>query len=490
MTCAWRDEVLKPEAQQDAALLAHASGCVECSARIGRLHEAYALLSADAPAWTRTDRVRLWARIEEHRERDRGPLAPVLLASLLAAGSLVALTMVGVRAFSHDEKPAALEAVGPVAEASTLEAGARVLPARAKVLLEGVQLEVQRASRVTLPLSSAGRALLLEDGSIELRVSLERPAAFEVITPAARIRAIACELSVDVSASGLRVAVTSGDAQVTVAGELRSLEAGEVLDLPSPLARQDGAHAATSAPTPAGASSSPRAPRSRAETETETETETKTEAGAAAEARAAGARAEPSPPPVPGKAGEVSATPPIAAQVADARALLGRDNLRAAELAAALAVRYPESVEALLVAADAHRRREAWSRADRAYAQAIAHPRAGEFLEEALFRRAEILVKLQRDREALALLSEAKSRATTAFVVPERIALEVTLLLRAHDPARAALALDSVAGATDRVLDQPRRETARALSVAIVAARRRGDVSETQALERALESLR
>lgn len=475
MTCALRDQVLKPEAQRDAALLAHASGCVECSARLGRLHEAYAVLSADAPAWTRVDRVRLWARIDERRERERGPLAPVLLASLLAAGSLVALAMVGVRAFSQAEKPAALEAVGPVAEPSALEARARMLPARAKVLLEGVQLEVQRASRLTLPVSSAGRALLLEEGSIELSVRLERPAAFEVITAAARIRAIACELSVDVSPSGLRVGVTSGDAQVMVAGEVRSLEAGEQLDLPSPLARQDAAHPANDAPTPAGVSSPPRAARPRVE----------------AVVGAAAPPADPSPPPpVPAEAAEVPAAPPIAAQVAGARALLGRDNLRAAELAAELAVRYPESVEALLVAADAHRRSEAWSRAEQAYARAIAHPRAGEFLEEALFRRAEILVKLERDREALALLLEAKTRATTAFVVPERVALEVTLLLRAQEPARAALALDRVAGATDRVLDQPRLETARALSLAIVAARRRGDVSEAQALERALDSLR
>jgi tetratricopeptide (TPR) repeat protein len=134
--------------------------------------------------------------------------------------------------------------------------------------------------------------------------------------------------------------------------------------------------------------------------------------------------------------------------LSEARALLDSDASGAARMAGSLVDRgaAPEvEVEALLVLADAERRRGDPARAAGLYRRVVEHAHGAPFAEEALYNCASLL-SASGDREgALAVLTEAEQRVGIGALGPERSSLEAELHLSAGERGRARTALERAA---------------------------------------------
>jgi hypothetical protein len=181
---------------------------------------------------------------------------------------------------------------------------------------------------------------------------------------------------------------------------------------------------------------------------------------------AAPAAAAPTPAPAP------PPPPPIPAdrarrEVQEARALVGKDDLRARAIAERVLAQRSggtDEVEALLIAGDLRRRSGEAEEAERFYGRAAEHPAGESFAEEALLRRAAMLAELGRADRALAVLAECQARVGRGALSSERAALAARVHLMRGAPAEAAAALEGLGSAPDRTLDRARIEVARRLA--------------------------
>lgn len=129
--------------------------------------------------------------------------------------------------------------------------------------------------------------------------------------------------------------------------------------------------------------------------------------------------------------------------LSEARALLDSDATGAARIAGSLVDQgaAPEvEVEAILVLADAERRRGEAAKAAELYRRVAEHARGGAYAEEALYKCASLLGAAGDASAALTALADAETRVGAGAIGPERASLEAELLLGAGQRARAAAA--------------------------------------------------
>lgn len=129
--------------------------------------------------------------------------------------------------------------------------------------------------------------------------------------------------------------------------------------------------------------------------------------------------------------------------LSEARALLDSDATGAARIAGSLVDQgaAPEvEVEAILVLADAERRRGEASKAAELYRRVAEHARGGPYVEEALYKCASLLGIAGDTSGALTALADAETRVGVGAIGPERASLEAELLLGVGQRARAAAA--------------------------------------------------
>lgn len=150
--------------------------------------------------------------------------------------------------------------------------------------------------------------------------------------------------------------------------------------------------------------------------------------------------------------------------LATARALIGKDDQRASEIADRVLAEKPraeDEVEALIVAADARRRSGRLQEAELRYGRVIDHPAGKDFAEEAALRRASLLAELGRTDEAVRVLESAQERFASGVLSPERVALLAHLHFVRGELIAAA---DLIEGSgNDWVLDPVRLAVAGAL---------------------------
>jgi hypothetical protein len=129
--------------------------------------------------------------------------------------------------------------------------------------------------------------------------------------------------------------------------------------------------------------------------------------------------------------------------LSEARALLDSDATGAARIAGSLVDQgaAPEvEVEAILVLADAERRRGEAAKAAELYRRVAEHARGGAYAEEALYKCASLLGAAGDASAALTALADAETRVGVGAIGPERASLEAELLLGTGQRARAAAA--------------------------------------------------
>jgi len=148
-----------------------------------------------------------------------------------------------------------------------------------------------------------------------------------------------------------------------------------------------------------------------------------------------------------------------------ARALVRHDAAGARRVAKAVldgAVEARDEVDALAVIADAHRRSGEPREAAAYYARVAEHPAGAAYAEEALLRRARMLLQVRDYDGALHALATAKRRYSAGDLAPERCAAEAQVWLTKARTLRAADVVESCSGASLSVQDV-RRAVADAL---------------------------
>lgn len=414
MSCPHLDQHLRPDLDREAkvALSRHAEVCPECQHRLEVRREAYAILASDIPPLTPRAQAARWAKIEAATQGASRPSFGLWGWGLgVAAGLLVAAVLLRP---ALDLSPVA-PAPGPSQPSET-----RLLAGQRWTVGE---LELLAHSDATLrfPGGPQARRILIEVGDLELSASAAPP-GWSVETPHGHFKLIGAQVRLDVSPARSRGVVTRG--QVELGADHRGIEWDRPL-----------ATVAPAAPPPA----------------------------APAEV---GARPSPAPPAAPGPERASGASAARHRRVLqEARALIGRDDQRAVQIAEEVLARRPDAqseVVALMIAADGWRRRGGAREAAEYYRQAIEHPAGPPFAEEASLRRATLLVELQRGDEALRTLEAARDRGQGSLA-PERSALTARLLWERGRTEEAAEVLLNEP-AVDRVLEEPRLRVAEAIA--------------------------
>lgn len=153
-------------------------------------------------------------------------------------------------------------------------------------------------------------------------------------------------------------------------------------------------------------------------------------------------------------------------EIQRARAMVGEDAVEAGRVAQAALTRARDAVDqvdALAVIADAHRRSGQLAEAARVYGRIAAHPAGQAYAEEALLRRARVLLSLKDGNGALDAVNEAQRRFPNGTLAPERCAVQARIWLHLDQPARAA---DVLLGCPSETLgvQEILQDTARALT--------------------------
>lgn len=134
------------------------------------------------------------------------------------------------------------------------------------------------------------------------------------------------------------------------------------------------------------------------------------------------------------------------ADLTRARALVVDDAPRARQLAKGVLEREaagPEEVEALAVLADIHRRSHEYALAAEFYERVAKHASGRSYAEEALLRRARMLLAIDAPEPALDALADAARRFAGGPLEPERIAVAARAWLAKGDSDRAIELLES-----------------------------------------------
>lgn len=158
-------------------------------------------------------------------------------------------------------------------------------------------------------------------------------------------------------------------------------------------------------------------------------------------------------------------TPSPRQELTRARALVRHDAAGARRLARAVLsgpVAGPEEVDALAVIADAHRRSGEPEEAADYYGQVAVHPAGASYAEEALLRRARMLLQVRDFEGALRALATARQRFSPGDLQPERCAAQAQVWLTRGRALRAAEVIEACPG-TSLAVQDVRRDIARAI---------------------------
>lgn len=396
MSCRSRELLLDPRAPDREALLAHAATCAECSSLLALQAETNARLAAPVEGLDAIARARVWEKIDAAREeRPRSFewrwLAPIAAAAVIAGVLLL---------WPKDQ----------------VEPGQWIDYAAAEVVeLEGAKLAVKTPAKIAYSNVALGRELRVFRGTLEVDASWTTPPPLDVETPHARILALGAKYRLDVQKDRTTIEVESGEARIMENGVERVLTAGQRAELGVVVAQVEKIE--------------------------------RVEEIAPAETAIEQPVPEDRPRPAPKKKQQS-----VEDAITEARAMVGKDDRRAVQLAEAVLERHPQpaaQIEAMMIAADAHRRAGELTVAQRRYAQVVGHSAAGAYREEAILRRAAVLADLGRSEEAIALLANAPAGGNLR---PERAALEARLRLERGDLDGAQRVLKTVEASNDRVL--------------------------------------
>lgn len=425
MTCAQHERIWLLESEQFSGeqarvLFEHAAGCADCGGALAAIRAARSAGRSHVPVAAPAARARILAAVEGGGDpgifaRWRGPL-------WVFAGAAAAVAIVEVATLpapSRGSAPAAVAVVdaknsaavegASVAEASVADAKNSAAPGetahRARIAVAGGSALLGEGAIAELVPDSELTALSLSSG--EITVELEEGRAIEVITADARVKVIGGRTVIAHRRARTGVAVASGTAKAWPKGALtpRVIHAGEKSEL-APLEDADF------------------------------------------------------PPPRTGRN--------LDAALQEAKAALVTDAPRAAVLAERVLVAVPKTTqqeaEALVILADAERRRGRLAASAELYSKVAAHPRGRSFAEEALLQRALILARTDQASEVLATLAIAAEQFPRGATAPERAALAADMYLRKREPLRAAEEIERAAslGRSLKLLER-RLEVARAL---------------------------
>lgn len=405
-----------------SAFTEHASACEECGRMLRRMDDAVRLLRADEVSpLPPGKRVELLSAVEAKAGRRPRPL---LWVAPLAVAAIVAAVMLFPKS-APDPRPRVI--AGPVTIASgalvdgALIQGAAKAGAGARIRFSEAELSVLDAA----DLSFTVEAVEMVRGEICFEVAqVDRAAPFAVQTPLARIEVVGTRFTLAVSRERTEVTVDRGRVRVIpMDGSPRILDAGGALTVERPVAAVP-----PPPPAPPSVAPPPRPPPKK----------TPPKKTRKAKKKRAEVRSKSSP-------------RRQAERLDEARRVVRKDAARARALAEGVLEEKPAPVleiGALLVLADAHRRSGDAIEAAAAYAKVAGHPKGGPYVEEALYRRAQMLAA--RDPEAaLAALAQAAARTGAGSLGPERAVLEARLRLDRGDVSGAAAAVE---GREDRTL--------------------------------------
>jgi hypothetical protein len=154
------------------------------------------------------------------------------------------------------------------------------------------------------------------------------------------------------------------------------------------------------------------------------------------------------------------------ARVVEARTWVDRDRTKAIAMAEDVLKTEPEPeirVMAEMVLADALRLDGHLERAATTYGAVAESTQAGAFLEEAMFRQAQLLAQLEHGVEALSILKQADAKIAGGLLLPERTVLAIDLHLASGRVEEAARVLENTNGPRTRALERAAQRVAEAL---------------------------
>ncbi len=482
MSCVYTSEIfsLGADPVASAMLERHAVTCPDCGPALQTLRSAATTLDAFQPTAALGARARIWRGIAQGGPAKETPrwVWPLGI-SALAAGALVAV-LIG----RPSSAPPPLTLVK--GELRLLDAPAGATPVRG--LPQEAWVKTSKASTMDLgsatletKVGSIVRLAEVAPHNVELRLfrgdaalNVDRLAPTEVLmvtTRQARIQAFSSRVLVQATDRETVVRVQDGRVLVYREGENKPvmLFPGQTLTVGAASAPAASAAGAAAAPVTAGAEPVVREPVALKEPVALTEPLAAQPVVVAAKP----SRALPAPPPVtsvaraapsaelvppPAASPEAAAqnppsAPPApltdsAAQLSRARKALESDAPKAAELANEVLSARPDAkmeVAALLVLADAERRRGATQTAADLYARVAKHPAASAFAEEALLQSASLLSELGDATGALAALAQAAFNYADGPLAPERARLEADIELSRGRVGAAVRALERAA---------------------------------------------
>lgn len=499
MSCAYTSEIFSLGADPAASALLerHAATCPDCGPALTALRSAAKTLNTFQPSAALGARARIWRGIEQGGPRAETPrwVWP-LGASALAAGALVAVV---IGRPSAAPQPTLVAGEVRLLDADPAAAPAKGLPKEAWVKTSKASTMDLGSATLQTKVGSIVRLAEVAPGNLELRLfrgdaalTVDRLTPTDVLmvtTRQARIQAFSSRVLLQATDRETVVEVQDGRVLVYREGETKPvmLLAGQVLRVAaaagnaavssavgdSAAARNSAAGdlAAAGGSATAGSAGAVVAPATAPIAPIATEPVALTEPLAAAPTVlpakaprsppvATVTRSSPSPEPAPpvavgSAAPEVPAAPPAPASGADSAAQLSRarkalesDAPKAAELATEVLSARPDAkmeVAALLVLADAQRRRGATQDAAELYARVARLPAASAFAEEAWLQSASLLNELGDRGGALAALAQADAKYSDGPLAPERARLEADIQLRQGHVEAAVRALKRAA---------------------------------------------
>lgn len=415
MTCAQLDRALLLESEQISGeqarvLFEHAAGCADCGGVLAAIRTARSAGRAHLPVAALAARARILAAVEGGG--DPGIFQRWRGPLLVFAGAAAAVAIVEVSTVSPKTEVVAVpQQAAPIEATRETKTTANAI-ANTIAVAGGTAVLGKEAIAELVP-DSELTALSLSSG--ELTIELEAGRAIEVITAGARVKVIGGRTVIAHRGAKTEVQVVSGTAKAWPKGSLtpKVIVAGETGAIIKVEERE--------------------APKPRA--------------------------------------------PNLDAALKEAKAALITDAPRAAVLAEKVLDTVPKTTqqeaEALVILADAERRRGRLDASAELYAKVAAHPRGRSFAEEALLQRALILAKTDQSDAVLATLAIAAEQFPRGATAPERAALAAEMYLAKKEPLRAAEEIERAAsfGRSLKLLEK-RVEVARALLAQDAAAHR------------------